>query len=111
VQERLPEHPLAAVARLVQGVNDAREFKLVGADNKVTVRPPNPESANQLLSGVLDLPAARKAAGRSKDLDSIRKAVATQVRDTASKLVEPDVAGYIKSRRREIAVEVGGATE
>ena len=111
VQERFPNHPLAAVAKLVQGVNDAREFKLVGPDNKVTVRPPNTEAANQLLAGVIDVTGARKAAGKAKDLDSIRKAVATHVRDTASKEVEPDVAAYIKSRRREIAVEVGGATD
>jgi hypothetical protein len=111
VQERFPNHPLAAVAKLVQGVNDAREFKLVGPDNKVTVRAANPEAANELLSGVIDVTGARKAAGKQKDLDSIRKAVAMHVRDTASKEVEPDIAAYIKSRRREIAVEVGGATD
>jgi hypothetical protein len=77
----------------------------------VTVRAANPEAANELLSGVIDVTGARKAAGKQKDLDSIRKAVAMHVRDTASKEVEPDIAAYIKSRRREIAVEVGGATD
>jgi hypothetical protein len=111
LQSRFPAHPLAAVARLVQGVNAAREFKQVGADNRVTVRQPNPEEADKLLKGVVDLAAARRAVGKKKDLESIRKAVATEIRDTAQAKVDPDVAAYIKARRREIAVEVGGATE
>jgi hypothetical protein len=111
LQERYSDHPLAAVARLVQGVNAAREFKNVGADNSVTVRQPKRQEADELLAGVMDVAGARKAAGKKTDLDSIRKAVATQVRDNASVSVGPDVAAYIKARRREIAVEVGGATE
>jgi hypothetical protein len=111
LQERYSDHPLAAVARLVQGVNAAREFKNVGADNSVTVRQPKRQEADELLAGVMDVAGARKAAGKKTDLDSIRKAVATQVRDNASVNVGPDVAAYIKARRREIAVEVGGATE
>jgi len=83
----------------------------VGADNRVTVRQPNPEEADKLLKGVVDLAAARRAVGKKKDLESIRKAVATEIRDTAQAKVDPDVAAYIKARRREIAVEVGGATE
>jgi len=111
LQSRFPAHPLAAVARLVQGVNAAREFKQVGADNSVTVRQPKPEEADKLLKGVVDLAAARRAVGKKKDLESIRKAVATEIRDTARAKVDPDLAAYIKARRREIAVEVSGATE
>jgi hypothetical protein len=111
LQDRFPDHPLTAIARLIQGVNAAREFKQVGPDNSVTVRPPNPEEANQLLASVIDVTAARKAVGRKKDLDAVRKAVAVEIRDTAAAKAEPDVAAYIKARRREIAVEVGGATE
>jgi hypothetical protein len=111
IQERFPDHPLAAVAKLVQGVNAAREFKQVAADATVTVRRPESQQAERLLTGVMDLGGARKAAGRKKDLNAIRKSVATQIRDTASAKVGPDVAAYIKSRRREIAVEVGGATD
>jgi hypothetical protein len=111
LQQRFPKHPLAAVARLVQGVNAAREFKLVGPDNTVTVRKPEPQEANKLLSDVVDLPAARKAAARKKDPNAIRKAVASEIRETAPAKVGQDVAAYIKARRREIAVEVGGASE
>jgi hypothetical protein len=111
LQERFPKHPLAAVARIVQGVNAAREFKNVSAENAVTVREPNSAEADKLLTGVMDVAGARKAVGKKKDADSIRKAVATEIRDTAAVKVGPDVAAYIKSRRREIAVELGGATE
>ena len=31
-----PDHPLADVARLIQGVNAAREFKQIEADDTVT---------------------------------------------------------------------------
>src|SRR5438034_1639992 len=92
LQERFPEHPLAAVARIVQGTNAARQFKHVAADNTVTVRKSNPEEAEALLSGLVDIPAAQKAAQKKKDPDSIRKAVAMSIRDTAAETVGPDVA-------------------
>src|SRR5204862_6611025 len=38
VREQYPSHSLAAYARLIQGVNSAREFKSFGPDNHVTVR-------------------------------------------------------------------------
>jgi hypothetical protein len=112
VQERYPKHPLAAVAKLVRGVNAAREFKNVGADNTVTVRPADREEADKLLTGVIDVAGVRKAAAKKEDLDSIRKAAATQIRDAATTAkVGSDLAAFIKARRREIAVEVSGATD
>ena len=49
LRERHPDHPLASVARVVQGTNAAREFKQVGADNSVTVRKPDADDAVGLL--------------------------------------------------------------
>ena len=54
LRERFPDHPLAAVARIVHGTNAAREFKQVGADNRVAVRQAKPDEAAELLSPVLD---------------------------------------------------------
>src|SRR5262249_47684099 len=104
------DHPLAAVARVVQGTNAAREFKLVEADNTVLVRPPNHTEANELLQPVLDPAAAKKAAGKLKDPDGIRRAVAAHLRDSAPDEAGPQIGAYVRARRREIAVELGGIT-
>ena len=45
-------HPLADYARLVKGINAAREFKSVTADNQVKVREPNLRESMALLSEV-----------------------------------------------------------
>jgi hypothetical protein len=107
LRTRHAKHPLAQVARVVQGTNAAREFKTVEADNSVTVRASNPEEATALLQPVLDIAAARKAAAKQKEPDTIRRAVATHIRDTAVEEAGPQIGAYLKARRREIAVELG----
>ena len=104
---RHAKHPLAQVARVVQGTNAAREFKLVGADNSVTVRAPNAEEAAELLQPVLNTAAANKAGAKQKDPNMARRAVAAHIRETAEEEAGPQLGAYIKSRRREIAVELG----
>jgi hypothetical protein len=107
LRDRFPKHPLAAVARLVQGVSAAREFKHVHADNSVTVTPSKPKEAVELLSPVLDVAGARKAVEKQESPDAIRRAAAIHVRDTAAGKATPDLAAFIKARRREIGVELG----
>ena len=111
IWEEHPDHPLADVARLIQGVNAARQFKEIQADNTVRVRDPNMEAAAGLLAPVLDVDAVRKAAGK-KEGDERQRAVARQLRtEIAPAQADPGLEGYIVARRREIAAEVGTAVE
>ena len=48
------EHPLAVYARLVKGINDAREFKTLTPDYQVVVREPRVEQAVDFLSSVVE---------------------------------------------------------
>ena len=107
LRTRHAEHPLAQVARVVQGTNAAREFKNVGSDNSVTVRASNAEEAAELLQPVFDVAVARKAAAKQKEPNAIRRAVAAHIRDTAAEEAGPQIGAYLKARRREIAVELG----
>lgn len=111
VWEEHPDHPLADVARLIQGVNAARQFKEIQADNTVRVRNPNMEAATGLLAPLLDVDAVRKAAAK-KEGDERQRAVARQLRtEIAPAQADPALEGYIVARRREIAAEVGTAVE
>ena len=111
VWEEHPDHPLADVARLIQGVNAARQFKEIQADNTVRVRDPNMEAAAGLLAPVLDVDAVRKAAGK-REGDERQRAVARQLRtEIAPAQADPGLEGYIVARRREIAAEVGTAVD
>ena len=104
-----PDHPLADVARLIQGVNAAREFKQIEADNTVTVRKPDVDAAVGLLAPVLDVGAVRKTAGKKKPEQERTTAVARQLRTEIAPEAGDTIQGYIVSRRREIAAEVGTA--
>ncbi len=107
-----PDHPLADVARLIQGVNAAREFKQIEADDTVTVRKPDVDSAVGLLAPVLDLTAVRKTVAKKKEEMDKTTAVARQLRtEIAPAQSDPALEGYIVARRREIAAEVGTALD
>ena len=54
VVDAYSDHPLAAYARLAQGVNAAREFKSLTPDKRLSVRAGDPSRSEQLLSGVLE---------------------------------------------------------
>ena len=110
ILEEHPDHPLANVARLIQGVNAAREFKEIQADNTVSVRPPDTDAAIGLLAPMLDVNAVRKTAAKRKDGIEQLTAVAKQLRtEIAPALHDPALEGYIVARRREIAAELGTA--
>jgi hypothetical protein len=104
-----PDHPLADVARLIQGVNAAREFKQIEADDTVTVRKPDVDAAVGLLAPVMDVAAVRKAAGKKKEELDKTTAVAKQLRTEIAPEAGDAIQGYIVARRREIAAEVGTA--
>ena len=107
LRERFPDHPLAQVAALVQGVNEAREFKHVAPDNTVSVRAPDRDRAGELLAPFLDVAAARKAASKAQpDAIAMTAAAAEQIVDVGSERAPDDIAAFIRARRREIAAEV-----
>ena len=108
VWEEYPTHPLAGFARLIQGVNAAREFKHVDANNDVTVREPQPELAAELMGAVLDPTAVRKAAGKQKDDVRRMAAAAAHLRTQVAPELPAGLQGYIRARRREIGVELAG---
>ena len=112
VREEHPDHPLADVARLIQGVNAARAFKEIQPDNTVRVREPDTDAAIDLLAPVLDLAAVRKTASKRKDELEKTASVARQLRtEIAPAQSDPALEGYIVARRREIAAEVGTALD
>jgi len=108
IWEEFPEHPLADVARIVQGTNAAREFKLVEADNTVRVRKPDTGTAAELIGAVLDVDGVRKAATAKKKADEIEKmdAAAEHLEAAVTPELPAAVAGYVNSRRREIGIEI-----
>ena len=65
IWEEHPEHPLADVARLIQGVNAARAFKEIQPDNTVRVREPDTDAAIGLLAT-----RARPRRGEEDDLEA-----------------------------------------
>ena len=109
IWEEYPEHPLANVARVIQGVNAAREFKEIQPDNSVRVRDANAETAAELLAPVLDVAAVRKSVAKQKDAAQRTATVARQLRtEIAPAQSDAALEGYLVARRREIAAEVGG---
>ena len=106
-----PEHPLADVARLIQGVNAAREFKQIEADDTLTVRKPDVDAAVGLLAPVLDVGAVRKTAAKRKPEIEKLTAVAKQLRTEIAPAADDSISGYLIARRREIAAEIGTALD
>jgi hypothetical protein len=112
--ERYPDHPVTAFARVVQGVNAAREFKLVSADNAVTVRAADKKEATKLLGKVIDLDPLETAAQEQEEaatekegIQEVAMAAAAELRtQTEEPDIPDDVSTYIRARRREIATEV-----
>jgi hypothetical protein len=109
IWEEHPEHPLADLARLIQGVNAAREFKEVQPDGTLTVRKPDADAAAGLLAPVLDVAAVRKTAKKEEDDIGKLTAVARQLRTEVAPEMPASMQGYLVARRREIAAEVGTA--
>ena len=107
VREEHPEHRLADIARVIQGVNAAREFKLVAADNEVQVRKPDAGEAAELLGAVFDVSGTRDVAFEQEgDATARMAAAATHIRTVVGPELPPAIDGYLRARRREIGAEI-----
>jgi hypothetical protein len=105
--ERHPDHAVAAAARVVIGTNAAREFKAVGSDGTVSVRPPMIEDAAGLLADVFDLDAVRSAASGADDAEAASRAAADELPQIGTNNEVPSaIDAFIRSRVNEIAIEV-----
>jgi hypothetical protein len=60
VLDQFADHRLAVYARLVKGMNAAREFKTLATAGQIAVRDPQPEEAIPLLSAVVDASKAEE---------------------------------------------------
>lgn len=99
-----PDHPVAAVARLVRGIGLAREFKVVGAEGAVRTLPAEIEEASALIARVIDIAALRVAGDGATRGVIARQAVAPALaRLGVTADVAPVVAGLAGSRRGELA--------
>lgn len=80
VLEKHGAHPLSVYAALVQGINASRDFKLVGADKKVSIRKQDAKSASQLIGKVFNLTSKGKGVDHMTLNYAMRKAAESQIR-------------------------------
>lgn len=112
------KHPLAVYAKLVQGYNEARNFKTVLSDNSLSVRKPNPERAAELLTPVIEdsargagvdnitlnqtmrqLAVGQKAAGREKQAENT---IERMLKLFAGKNLRPHVMQTIELQAKSV---------
>jgi hypothetical protein len=105
--ERYPNHPVAAVPRLVHATNAAREFKAVQSDGSVAVRKARPQEAAALLHGAPGLEAMLRASAACDDdaalpqmIEQLLPRVPTNT--AAAYVLHP----FIRSRVNEIAAVI-----
>jgi hypothetical protein len=111
ILEKHSKHTLANYARLVKGINTAREFKVVTTSDKLHVRKPKHEEAKKLLAPLLDVTEARAALSslveREVGAPSLPRASISRVADIVKKTaLSPQSFGFIQARAAEIAVEI-----
>ena len=75
------QHKLATYARLAQGFNAARSFKVMQEDNVIRVRKPQPDRATKLLNAVID--ATKKGNGVDAITAKQTEACLAQVNEAA----------------------------
>ncbi|MEV4164735.1 hypothetical protein [Nonomuraea dietziae] len=110
VIERYGEHPLAVYARMVKGLNAEREFKDLGADKKLHVRPPDTGESIEQLGAVarqatvdnitLNMVMRRlaRAVARRGDLDLAHGVLDDMVSTFAAKGINDIVLGRIRQQ-------------
>ncbi len=107
VAERYPAHPVASVARIVAASNAAREFKSLGQDGTVVVRPSRPQEAVAILRGAPGLQSLRQAARHGDDPASLPKLVERLLgHEPAGRGLAVAAEPFIRSRVAEIAATV-----
>jgi hypothetical protein len=98
-------HPVADVARLVQGANAARRFKTVTAAGRVDVREPQLARARALVDPVISVDRMHDAAAVAGTVALEPRAVAQALPAIGTRRgVAPAVDAFIRSRPGEIAV-------
>src|SRR5437868_7857635 len=119
--DRHGSHPLAVYARLVKGLNAAREFKTITKDRRLALRPPRPKESILQLGAVvregsldnitLNMVMRRLAhaeAGEG-DVDRAFATLDSMVRAFEAKRLSPIVLGRIRQQaaltKEEIDVE------
>jgi hypothetical protein len=110
IRKKYASHPLAAYARLIQGVNLAREFKTIGADNRVIVRNPDAKEASALLDPIvkvstMPVTTTKMLAGTPEHVEATTLSLLDQA--NRNKLA-PDLRTFMHARKREIATEITG---
>lgn len=80
VLDQYPDHPLSVYAALVQGVNAARDFKLVGADRKVSIRKHDPKRCSELIGRVMKLSSKGVGVDHATVSYAMRKAAESHLR-------------------------------
>jgi hypothetical protein len=104
--ERVPEHPLASIARLVQGANAAREFKSVGSAG-LSVRAPDGARARALVRPVIDLDRLRRASEDALAAGAGGEGVAAALTAVGARPgMASAVDAFIRSQRDELAAEL-----
>jgi len=79
VLQQYAAHPLSVYAALVQGVNAARDFKMIGADKKITVRKQDPKRSNELIEKVFKMTSKGQGVDTITLSYAMRRAAASQI--------------------------------
>ncbi|WP_143590708.1 hypothetical protein [Thermoactinospora rubra] len=110
VIDRHGTHPLAVYARMVKGLNAEREFKRIGHDRRLRVRPPDPKESIEQLSAVVREDAVdnitlnmvmrrlARAEARQGDLDRAYAVLDDMVSIFEAKRLNPVVLGQIRQQ-------------
>jgi hypothetical protein len=120
-------HPLATYARLVKGVNCARQFKDITPDKRLLVRDPQPEEASALLSSVAEASAGdggvdnitlnmamrrqALAEGRAGRADQGRQVLDEMVSIFEGKGLNPHVLDLVRRQAEETVRDIAGDSE
>ena len=108
--DRYGGHPLSVYARLVKGLSAEREFKAIGADKRLRIRPPDPKQGIEQLSRVartgtidnitLNMVMRRwaRAEARQGDLPKARAVLDKMVATFEAKGVNPVIMGQIRKQ-------------
>jgi len=94
VLEKYGDHPLSVYAALVQGVNAARDFKLVSSNRKVSIRKHQPQRAEELIRKVFH----QTRQGTGVDLITlnyaVRKAAESQLKSGNKEAAKKQLAEF-----------------
>lgn len=106
VLERYAKHPLADYARLVKGVNAAREFKIVRPDGNLTVRPPQPDAAAAILAPVMNVDEGAVLGGDPAALEGPDASPQDVVAMVNQQHATPQLRAFVRAQSPIITAEI-----